>query len=49
MYICKACGCQITISEDVYWLAISKRTGYYCQQCGEDKKEYEIVEKKDDD
>ena len=35
--ICKDCGCVISISST----PLAGRTGYYCQGCGEDKRECE--------
>ncbi len=39
MFVCKECGSEIV--EDF----LPNRTGYYCQQCGEDKQKYEIEKK----
>ena len=41
---CKKCNCIICISDDPYYLALTKRTSYYCQGCGEDKQIYETYE-----
>lgn len=39
MKICKECGCEIIEQSE-----IPNRKKYYCQQCCEDKEEYEIEE-----